>query len=289
MSYQMGARMKKKTGYYLLNTITWLIVAIMVFPIYWMVKISLQSNGEILDGITSFSIPKPHWTNYVDMWDNINFSEFFLNSLIICTLTMILSAAFAVMAGYALARFKFPGSGTFGMGIIATQMIPGIMFLLPIYLMFLSIKETIGLPMIDTYWGMVLVYTAFYTPMSIWIMRSFFVAIPRDLEESAMIDGCTKFQAFVKVILPLSVPGIIATCVYIFLTAWDELLFAWVLTTTPDVQTIPVGIRLFVGQYNNRYDLLMSAATVVTIPIILTFFLSQKYFIRGMTAGAVKG
>lgn len=168
-------------------------------------------------------------------------------------------------------------------------MIPGIMFLLPIYLLFLNIKDTLGLPMVDTYWGMVLVYSAFYTPMSIWIIRSFFVSIPKDLEESARIDGCNRIQAFVRIILPLSLPGIIAMCVYIFLTAWDELMFAWVLTTTPEVQTIPVGIRLFVGQYTNRYDLLMSAATVVTLPVIITFFLSQKYFISGMTAGAVKG
>jgi multiple sugar transport system permease protein len=155
--------------------------------------------------------------------------------------------------------------------------------------MFLWIKNTFGLPMINTYWGMILVYTAFYTPISIWIMRSFFVSIPRDLEESATIDGCTKFQAFYKIILPLSLPGIIATGIFIFLTAWDELLFAWVLTTSADVQTIPVGIRLFVGQYNTRYDLLMAASTVVTVPVMVIFFMTQKYFISGMTAGAVKG
>jgi multiple sugar transport system permease protein len=289
MNHLMSNRIKDKAGYFTLNTLTWIIVVFTVFPIFWMVKTSLHTNGEILEGITSFTVPNPQWTNYIDMWKNINFFDFFMNSLIICTLTTILSCMFAVMAGYALARFKFPGSGTFGMSIIATQMVPGIMFLLPIYLMFLAIKDLFGIPMVDTYWGMVLVYTAFYTPMSIWIMRSFFVSIPKDLEDSALIDGCTRFQAFMKVIVPLSVPGVIATCVYIFLTAWDELLFAWVLTTTSDVQTIPVGIRLFVGQYNNRFDLLMSAATVVTVPIIIVFFMSQRYFIRGMTAGAVKG
>ncbi|MNN33869.1 L-arabinose transport system permease protein AraQ [compost metagenome] len=193
------------------------------------------------------------------------------------------------LAGYALARFEFPGSKLFSMSIISTQLIPGIMFLFPIYLMFLWIRNAFGLPMINTYWGMILVYTAFYTPISIWIMRGFFVSIPRDLEESAAIDGCTKFQAFYRIILPISLPGIIATGIFIFLTAWDELLFAWVLTTSSDVQTIPVGIRLFVGQYNSRYDLLMAASTVVTLPVMATFFMTQKYFISGMTAGAVKG
>lgn len=266
-----------------------MIVAVVVFPIFWMVKVSLHTNGEILQGITSMAIPEPQWHNYRNLWETINFGQYFKNSLIICTATMLISCFLAILAGYALARYRFPGSGLFGISVIGTQMIPGIMFLLPIYLLFLNIKDTLGLPMVDTYWGMVLVYSAFYTPMSIWIIRSFFVSIPKDLEESARIDGCNRIQAFVRVILPLSLPGIIAMCVYIFLTAWDELMFAWVLTTTPEVQTIPVGIRLFVGQYTNRYDLLMSAATVVTLPVIITFFLSQKYFISGMTAGAVKG
>ncbi|GIO37717.1 sugar ABC transporter permease [Paenibacillus antibioticophila] len=285
----MNPRILKRIEYHSLNVLTWVIVALVIFPIFWMVKVSLHTNGEILQGITSITIPEPQWQNYKNLWETVNFGQFFKNSLIICTLTMVVSCFLAVLAGYALARYKFPGSGMFGMGVIGTQMIPGIMFLLPIYLLFLQIKDTIGLPMVDTYWGMILVYSAFYTPMSIWIIRSFFVSIPKDLEESARIDGCNRIQAFIKIILPLSLPGIIAMCVYIFLTAWDELMFAWVLTTTPEVQTIPVGIRLFVGQYTNRYDLLMSAATVVTLPVIITFFLTQKYFISGMTAGAVKG
>lgn len=285
----MSAQTKKKIEYYSLNTLTWLIVAVVIFPIFWMVKVSLHTNGEILQGITTMTISDPQWHNYKNLWETINFGQFFKNSLIICFATMGVSCVLALLAGYALARYRFPGSGLFGMGVIGTQMIPGIMFLLPIYLLFLKIKETFGLPMVDTYWGMILVYSAFYTPMSIWIIRSFFVAIPKELEESARIDGCNRVQAFVRVILPLSLPGIIAMCVYIFLTAWDELMFAWVLTTTPEVQTIPVGIRLFVGQYTNRYDLLMSAATVVTLPVVITFFITQKYFISGMTAGAVKG
>lgn len=285
----MNPRIKKRIEYHSLNVLTWFIVALVIFPIFWMVKVSLHTNGEILQGITTITIPEPQWQNYKNLWETVNFGQFFKNSMIICTATMVVSCFLAVLAGYALARYKFPGSGLFGMGVIGTQMIPGIMFLLPIYLLFLQIKDTFGLPMVDTYWGMILVYSAFYTPMSIWIIRSFFVAIPKDLEESARIDGCNRIQAFIRVILPLSIPGIIAMCVYIFLTAWDELMFAWVLTTTPEVQTIPVGIRLFVGQYTNRYDLLMSAATVVTLPVIITFFLTQKYFISGMTAGAVKG
>ena len=120
-------------------------------------------------------------------------------------------------------------------------------------------------------------------------MRGFFVSIPRELEDAAIIDGCSRFGAFVRVVLPISLPGIIATASFIFLLAWDEVFFAWVLTSTPEVQTVPVGLRMFVSQHATRYDLLMAAATVSVIPVLLTFFASQRYFIKGLAAGAVKG
>ncbi|MBL0385712.1 carbohydrate ABC transporter permease [Tumebacillus sp. ITR2] len=285
----MSTLVRKRATHNVLNVVTWLFVLANAFPILWMVWTSLHSNDEILSGVSGMATTHFQWRNYVQLWQTIHFSGYFLNSLIICGVTTILATTFAVMAGYALARYKFPGSGLFSMSVVSTQMIPGILFLIPIYLLFWQVDKSIGLPMINTYWGMILIYTAFYTPMSIWIMRSFFVSVPRDLEESALIDGCTRFQAFRRVILPLSAPGMIATAVYVFLTAWDELMFAWVMTTTSDVQTIPVGIRLYVGQYQNRFDLLMAAAAVSTLPVLVTFFLTQKYFIRGMTAGAVKG
>jgi multiple sugar transport system permease protein len=264
-----------------------LIVVVTVFPIIWMVISSLQTSNDITLGVVKFT--NLNWKAYRDMWVNVKFFMYFRNSLIICAFTTLLAALFSTMAGYAMARFRFKGADTYSYGTMATQMIPGIMFLLPIYMMFMWIKENIGLPMINTYWGMVIVYTAFYTPMSIWIMRGFFATIPKEMEEAALIDGCTPFQAFRRVVLPLAVPGLIATGVYIFLTAWDELLFAWVLTTNNNVATVPVGIRLYVGQFQNRYDLLLAAATVSTLPVLITFFASQKYFISGMTAGSVKG
>lgn len=264
-----------------------LVVVFTLFPIVWMVLSSLQTNRGLLAG--QVSLTQPQWGNYLELWRNIKFGQFLMNSLIICTSATVLATTLASLAGYAMARFRFRGSGLFGLGVLGTQMIPGIMFLLPLYMMFLWIKRSTGIPMVNTYYGMVGVYTAFFTPMSIWIMRGFFATIPQELEESAKIDGCTPFQAFLRVILPVSTPGIIATAVYVFLTAWDELLFAWVLTTSSSVQTIPVGIRLYVGQYQNRYDLLMAAATVATVPVLVMFFLSQKWFVKGLTAGSVKG
>jgi len=285
---KLNYRQKKKIKRYISLSMLWIFVGLTIFPIIWMVLASAIDQQGLLTGNIHPQL-KNVLTNYHDMWTNIKFGLYFRNSLIIVTSTTIIALVIAILAGYALARFKFIGSNLFGVATLGTQMIPGILFLLPLYLIFLQIQQTIGLRMINTYHGIILTYSAFYIPFSIWILRGFFASIPMEIEEAARIDGCTQFSAFIRVILPLAVPGIIATAIYIFLMAWDELLFAWVLTTTSDVQTIPVGIRLFVGNYQNRYDLLMAASTVVTIPVTLMFFLLQKYFISGMTAGAVKG
>jgi multiple sugar transport system permease protein len=257
-----------------------------VAPIIWMVVSSLLTQGEIVTG--DYGIPM-HFENYIEMWRRVNFFQYFRNSFIICSATTAVALSIATLAGYAVSRFKFPGSNIFGATVLATQMVPGIMFLLPLYLMFIKIQDTFEIQLINTYQGVVIVYSAFFIPFSIWILRGFFASIPTELEEAAIIDGCSRFEAFVRIILPIAKVGIIATGIYIFLMAWDELLFAWVLTTSADVATIPVGIRLYVGNYQNRYDLLMAAGCVTTLPVSIIFFGLQKYFVTGMTAGAVKG
>ena len=280
-------KIKRKKMYdKLANILLWIIVILVIFPIIWMVFSSLLTQNQIATG--KIGLPK-HFNNYIDMWKNINFFHYFKNSIIVCSITTVIALTIAIFAGYALARFKFPGANLFGASVLATQMVPGIMFLLPLYLLYIKIQEITGIRLINTYYGLIIVYSAFFIPLSIWVIRGFFASIPKELEEAAVLDGCTKFQAFTKIILPISKVGIIATGIYIFLLAWDELIFAWVLTTSPDVATIPVGIRLYVGNYQNRYDLLMSAGVVTTLPVMVIFFALQKQFIQGMTSGAVKG
>lgn len=277
---------RKKRLNFLANFILGIFVIFAVAPIIWMIATSLMTQGQIATG--NIGAPN-HFENYVEMWKNVNFFQYFKNSVIVCGCTTIVALTIATLAGYAVSRFNFPGAGIFGATVLATQMVPGIMFLLPLYLMFIRIQETLGIRLINTYPGIVIVYSAFFIPFSIWILRGFFASIPIELEEAAIIDGCSKFGAFIKVILPVAKVGLIATGIYIFLMAWDELLFAWVLTTSSEVATIPVGIRLYVGNYQNRYDLLMAAGCVTTLPVLLIFFGLQKQFITGMTAGAVKG
>ena len=228
------------------------------------------------------------WRNYVDLWQNIDFGRYLKNSLLICGATMLLAMVFATLAAYVLARFNFPGNRIFGIAILATQMIPAIMYLIPLYIMFVKFNEVTGVAIKGSYGGLIFIYTAFFTPFSIWILRGFFSSIPVELVEAARIDGCSNFAVFWRIALPLALPGIIATGIYIFLTAWDELMFAWVLTSA-STMTIPVGIRLFVGNYQNRFDLMMAAATIATIPVVLLFFMLQRYIVKCLTAGAVKG
>jgi len=271
-----------------LDVLVWAIVALTLSPIAFMVYASLSDYNDVAGGHLVDAGFVPHWENYREMWVDVDFLAFLRNSLVICSLTTVLSTLLASLAAYALARFRFRGNHAFSVAVSTTQVIPGMLFFLPLYMLYIQVDDA-GLPMMNTYHGMVFLYTAMFTPASIWIMRGFFVSIPRELEDAAVIDGCSRFGAFVRIVLPISAPGIIATASFVFLLAWDEVFFAWVLTSSPDVQTVPVGLRLYMGQHATRYDLMMAAAVVSVIPVMLAFFASQRWFVKGLAAGAVKG
>jgi multiple sugar transport system permease protein len=281
--------MNKRTRSLLLDALTWVIVAVSLLPIAWMVLSSLRNYTDIAMGEQLSSGLSFQWENYRDMWINVDFLRYFKNSLIVCGMTTVLATIASTCAAYALARFRFRGADAVGIGITVTQVIPGMLFFLPLYMLYRNLGDTFGLQMLDTYRGLIFLYAALFTPASIWIMRGFFVSVPRELEDAAAMDGCSRLGAFVRIVLPISAPGIIATATFIFLLAWDELFFAWVLTSSSDVQTIPVGIRLFISQFQHRYDLMMAAATVSTLPVLVAFFTCQRFFVKGLAAGAIKG
>lgn len=273
----------------LLNALTWAIVVVTLLPIAWMLLSSLRNYSDIAAG-NQLSAELPlRWQNYRDIWINVDFFTYFRNSLVVCGLTTLISTACSLCAAYALARFRFRGSRAVSVSFTVTQVIPGMLFFLPLYMLYRNVGESWGLQMLDSTHGLVFLYVALFTPASIWIMRGFFVSTPRELEDAAVMDGCSRFGAFVRVVLPISLPGIVATATFVFLLAWDELFFAWVLTSSPGVQTIPVGIRLFINQFQHRHDLMMAAGAVSTLPMLIAFFAGQRYFIKGLAAGAVKG
>jgi multiple sugar transport system permease protein len=280
-----GRRLRQRAGAASLTLLTYLVVALMLAPIVWLVVASLQSRLELATG--EYDLLDPSFSAYRTMWDVVDFARYFKNSLIICSVATLLATSFAASAGYALSRFRFRGSTTFGLGVIGTQLIPGSIFLLPMFLGFVWFNQNAGIQLFDTYKGMILVYTAFFTPVSIYLMQAYFAAIPRELEEAALVDGCTRLGAFVRVVLPNAAPGLVATAVYAFLFAWDELLFASNLTQS-HAETIPIGIRNFIGNYNQNYDQLMAAGVVATLPVMVAFFATQRWLVRGLTSGAVK-
>ncbi|MDN5303351.1 MAG: multiple sugar transport system permease protein [Fusobacteriaceae bacterium] len=286
----MDYKTKRKIKRIVSQVILWIAVIIVIFPIIYLVAISGSTSNSIRTGTEFQHISLHRYVkNFIEMQKNANFFNYFKNSLIVITITTFIALTLSIFAGYALAKFKFPGSNLFGITMLSTQLIPPTLILIPMYLIFITIQRTIGLQIIDTYYGLIIPYVAIFTPMSIWVMRGFFANLPSELEEAARIDGCSRFQAFRLIMLPLATPGVIATGIFIFLTAWDELMLASVLTTSAKVQTIPIGIRLFIGRIQNRFDLTMMAALVITIPVAIIFFALQKYFVQGMTAGAVKG
>jgi multiple sugar transport system permease protein len=281
----MNPRLRRQVVDCTLTTITYAFVALMLAPIVWLIVASMQSRISLATG--EYDFLSPTLSAYRTMWDAVDFGRYFKNSVIICSVSTLLATSFAASAGYALARFRFRGSASFSLAVIGTQLVPGSIFLLPIFLGFVWAHNTIGIQLVDSYKGMILVYTAFFTPVAVFLMRAYFVAIPRELEEAALVDGCTRFGAFVRVVLPNATPGLVATAVYAFLFAWDELLFASNLTQE-HAETIPIGIRNFIGNYNQNYDQLMAAGVVATVPVMVAFFATQRWLVGGLTSGAVK-
>ncbi|HSY29433.1 MAG TPA: carbohydrate ABC transporter permease, partial [Burkholderiaceae bacterium] len=189
---------RRKSKSLLLNGLTWALVALSLLPILWMVLSSLRNYSDITSGDQLNANLPFQWQNYRDMWINVDFFNYFKNSLIVCSATTVLATLSATCAAYALARFRFRGSDSVSVGITVTQVIPGMLFFLPLYMLYRNIGESWGVQMLDTYHGLIFLYVALFTPASIWIMRGFFISIPRELEDAAVIDGCSRFGAFVR-------------------------------------------------------------------------------------------
>ena len=286
LSLTVSRRTRRRLVDRALDARTWLVLLVMLAPVLWLVLSSLQTDGNLARG--TYDVLHPTFTAFRDMWSTVEFSRYLVNSAIICTSAAALATAFASTAGYALARFRFRGATPFGLALIGTELSAGSMFLLPVVLGFVWLGRHTPVALFDTRLGIVIVYTAFFTPVAIYFLRSFFQAIPRELEDAALVDGCTPFGAFWRIVLPNALPGLVATFVYAFLFAWDELLFVAALTEH-NAETLPIGMRNFIGNYSQDYGQLMAAGVVSTLPVVIAFFATQRWLVRGLQAGAVKG
>jgi multiple sugar transport system permease protein len=224
---------------------------------------------------------------YITMWETVPLANYFVNSVIISVSATALALTFGILAAFALTRLRWKGQRAFSLVVLSTQMFPGILFLLPLYLIFVQIQRVFGVQLIGNYGGMIITYTTFALPFAIWMLMGFFAAMPEELEEAGMIDGLTRFGAFIRIILPIARPGIVAVGVFAFMNAWGEVLFASVLTTA-ETRTLSIGMQAFTTNVDVRWNEAMSASVVISIPVLLAFLLVQKHIVQGLAAGAVK-
>jgi multiple sugar transport system permease protein len=260
------------------------VVAFVVTPFLWMLLGSFKPTYELLQqqGQTLW-IAHPTLENYQRLFHEYDFVRYFLNSLLVATVTATVATSLSAFAGYALARFQFPGRGFFGVLILVTQMLPGIAVIIPLFIWFKQFQ------LIDTYWALLIAYNAFAIPFSTWMLRGFFASIPRELEEAALIDGAGLVGAFIRIVIPLSLPGLLATAIFAFILSWHEFLFAVTFTNSAEIRTLTVGIAAMRGKDVIDWGLLNAGVVITTIPVAILFGFVQRYLVQGLTAGAVKG
>ncbi|MFP3465829.1 carbohydrate ABC transporter permease [Leifsonia sp. SIMBA_070] len=268
----------------------WVVIAVLtvftVVPLWVMVTSSMKPLSEVQASFTWWP-QNITFQPFIDMWSTVPLASYFVNSLIVSSAATLISLVIAVFAAYAVSRYRFKGRNVFTTTVLSTQMFPGVLFLLPLFLIFVNINQATGIQLVGTRWGLIITYFTFVLPFSIWMLAGYFDGIPRDLDEAAKVDGSGPMGALWHVVLPAARPGLIAVAIYSFMTSWGEVLFASVMTTDEN-RTLAVGLQLYSTQTNVYWNQIMAASLVVSIPIVVAFLLLQRNFVAGLTAGAVK-
>lgn len=260
-------------------------LAIVLFalgPYLWMLLTSLKQESTLFSPQRQFLPSVVTLENYVRLFQKTTFLSNLGHSVIVSSGTMLLGLSVSITAAYAFSRFRFPGRRALMLQFLLVNMFPIVLLIIPL---FIIMK---GLGLLDTHLGLILAHSTFSIPFATWMMISYFDAIPRSLDEAAMVDGCTPLGAMFRVVLPLTVPGIIATGIYIFITSWNEYLYASILAGQ-NVRTLTVAIQTLVGEYEIAWGLLTAGGVMGALPVTLLFMLIQKRLVAGMTQGAVKG
>jgi multiple sugar transport system permease protein len=256
-------------------------------PMAWMLLTSIKSGFAAMQFPPQWLPNEPTLASYEKLLDPTNsvgqdFLRFFWNSLFVSTATTVLAVIVAVPAAYAFSRFDFPGRKFLFFAVLLRNMFPAVIFLVPLFIL----MRLLGL--VNTHGSLILTYLTFGLPLAIWLLKGFYDNIPYQLEQAARIDGATRFQAFLLIVMPLSTPGIIATAIYSFIGAWNEYIFAYTFLNRNEQLTLPVGIQRFFSENTTDFPGLMAASFIMSLPVVVLFLLLQRYFVRALTEGAVK-
>lgn len=278
----MKSRAKKKTGKVVTGILLALFMVLLIFPFYWILITSIKPESELYGAVVTYWPHHITFTAYKNLFESFNFIKYMKNSLIVAVVTTATTLVLSLLAAYAFCRFRFPGR-KFLMGLfLCNNMFPTVLLLIPLY----AIMRGWGVLYTPT--ALILAYTTFTLPFCVWLLNGYIKDTPVSLEEAAQIDGCNRYQAFMKVFLPIMKPCLVATGVYIFMQAWNEYTYASLLSNA-DSRTITVALKTLIGQLGVQWDMLTAGGIISVIPVCIMFFFAQKRLIEGLTAGAVKG
>ncbi|CAH0119736.1 Diacetylchitobiose uptake system permease protein DasC [Paenibacillus sp. CECT 9249] len=268
----------KKSASILLSLLTVIVLVIFVFPFVWMLLASFKTQAQIMSTSQTF-IFQPTASNYVNVFQQYDFLKYILNSMIVAVGSTILSLALGLPAAYAIAKYKLQG---FGLVILVARIVPGISFLIPWYILFSQMH------LVDSFTSLILSHMLVGLPFIVWIMISFFEALPHEVEESALIDGCTPHGVFRRIVLPMSGAGIVTSSLLSFIFSWNNFMFSIILAGDK-TKTLPIAVFNFMSYAEINWGALMAAACIITLPVLVIALIAQRYVVDGLAAGAVKG
>ena len=273
---------QRRIGEWALNSALVIFTLIVLFPFYWLVTSAMKSNQELMQIPPAWYPANPTLDNFIRLFYGA-FSTWFRNSTIVAIATTLICLFVSALAAYSFSRFPFAGSRSLSMLFLFIQLFPVAVIVIPLFIMWTNFGLT------NTYWSLIITYLVFGLPVSTWLLIGFFNAVPIELEEAAMIDGTSRLGALMRITLPLSLPGLAATAIYVFLLSWNEYFFALTFTNKSELRTIPLGLTSFFAENSVDWGGLMAASTLASLPVIILFGILSRYFIQGLTSGAVKG
>ncbi|WP_205410329.1 carbohydrate ABC transporter permease [Gracilibacillus timonensis] len=281
-------RFSRKTKKKLLNIVTYFLLVIAgiysLFPIFWAFLTAIKPANEVRSPEPTLFTANPTFENFRSVLFDTQFPTYFMNSLIVSVGSVLLSIVIGVLGAYTLSRLsKAPGVKAFGVGMLLAQMIPVVLLMIPLY------RTMMNLGLLDSYLGLIISYTVFAVPIITWMLKGFFDTIPVEIEEAAMLDGCSKIYIIIRIMLPLSVPAIISAGIYALVHAWSEFVLTFTFVSDDSMRTLSTGVFNFMGLWIVDWGRLMASAVLIVIPIAIVFVFIQKYLISGLTAGSTKG